>query len=217
MNLASNHKGRLILAASAAVLVLAVVIPRIASAHCDTMDGPVVAAARTALEQRDITPVLMWIRPEAEPEIRGVFTTVLALRGKDAQVRELADQYFFETLVRVHRAGEGAPYTGLKPAGTPVDPAVAAAEQSLTSAAVDPLMKLVTDAAAAGIRSRHARAMELRQHAGDSVDAGRAYVAAYVDYMHYVERLYADARASAGHEPEAHAPDAGAAHECHHD
>jgi hypothetical protein len=35
-------------------------------AHCDTLDGPVVAAARQALQQRDVTPVLKWVNAEME-------------------------------------------------------------------------------------------------------------------------------------------------------
>lgn len=34
---------------------------------------------------------------------------------KDAQ--EVADDWFFENTIRIHRAGEGAAYTGMKPGG----------------------------------------------------------------------------------------------------
>jgi hypothetical protein len=84
-------------------------------AHCDTLDGPVVQTARTALEKGDITPLLKWVRVEDEKEIKDAFEKTLAVRRKGAEAKELADMYFFETLVRIHRAGEGAPYTGLKP------------------------------------------------------------------------------------------------------
>lgn len=86
-------------------------------AHCDTLDGPVVAAARVALDKGDNTPVLKWIRAGQEAEVRTAFEQALVERTKGPEARELADRYFFETLVRVHGAGEGAPYTGLKPAG----------------------------------------------------------------------------------------------------
>ena len=97
-------------------LVIAAVPAR---AHCDTEDGPVVSDAKAALTSGDVTPVLKWVRPADEPEIRTAFATTLAVRGNGDASRKLADRWFFETLVRVHRAGEGAPYTGLKPAGGP--------------------------------------------------------------------------------------------------
>jgi hypothetical protein len=90
----------------------------------------------------------------------------------------------------VHRTSEGEPYTGLKPAGTPVEPIIIAADKSIESGKVDSLLVELTDDVIAGIRHRHERVVEARKHADESVTAGRAYVAAYVDYVHYVESLH---------------------------
>lgn len=169
---------------------LMVLLPAIALAHCDTMDGPVVVEARLALEKGDVTPLLKWVTPEAEPEIRAAFEQTRQVRALGPQARELADMYFLETLVRVHRAGEGAPYTGLKPAGTEIDHAVAAADQALVSGSDAALIKMLTDAARNELHKRFVRAQETRKHAADSVAAGREYVEAYVTYVHYVEALH---------------------------
>lgn len=172
---------------------------RMAQAHCDTLDGPVVQAAKVALEKKDVTPVLKWVKQEHEAEVRAAFEKTLAVRTKGADARELADQFFFETLVRVHRAGEGEPFTGLKPAGTGIEPTVRAADEALERGSVDKLVKEVTDEAAAGIRKRFAEVSEKRKHAEHSVEAGREYVAAYVEYVHFVERLHETATTSAHH------------------
>jgi hypothetical protein len=160
-----------------------------ALAHCDTLDGPVVTTARAALAKGDVTPTLKWVKPNAEMEIRDAFKKTLAVRGKTPQATELADMYFFETLVRVHRAGEGAPYTGLQPAGA-IEPPIAAADKSLVVGKVDDLVTDVTKAVADGIRQRFNRTVATKKHADDSVAAGREYVEAYVEYIHYVERLH---------------------------
>jgi hypothetical protein len=163
------------------------------------MDGPVVIAAKAALEQKDITPVLKWVQKSDEAELKAAFTKTLAVRTKGPEARDLADQYFFETLVRVHRAGEGAPYTGLKPAGTPLEPAVAEADKALETGSVDKVAKLVTEDSAAGIRKRFAEVQEKKPHAEHNVEAGRAFVAAYVEYVHYVEGLHQAAQGAAAH------------------
>ncbi len=176
---------------------------RAAWAHCDTMDGPVVTTARAALAKGDVAPALRWVKPEHESEVRAAFRRAAAVRRRGPEARELADRYFFETLVRLHRAGEGAPYTGIQPAGSEREPAVAAADRALETGSIDPLVKRVTDAAADGIRRRFARAAEARKHADQSVAAGRRYVEAYVDFVHYVERLHLDAASTAHHAEQA--------------
>ena len=170
-----------------------------AAAHCDTLDGPVVKDARGALESGDPTPVLKWVGPDKETEVREAFRHALAVRKLGPEARTLADRFFFETLVRIHREGEGAPYTGLKPTGTPVEPGIAAADKALDTGSVDDLVRLVAEEAERGIRTRFARAAETKKRATASVERGREYVAAYVEFMHYGERLLSDAGRSAGH------------------
>jgi hypothetical protein len=92
--------------------------------HCDGLDGPVVSLARRALDAGNVNLVLPWVREQDEAEVREAFAHALAVRKLGGEAKDLADRHFFETLVRVHRAGEGAPYTGLKPAGRDLGPAI---------------------------------------------------------------------------------------------
>ena len=183
---------------AAAFLALALPSP-VLLAHCDTMDGPVVAAAQKALRTGDVTPVLQWVRPADEKEIRDLFEKTRTVRQKGDEARELADRYFFETLVRVHRAGEGAPYTGLVPAGTPVEPAIALTDQALATGDADRLVRAMVGHVDEGIRRRFTRAAEAKKQADENVAKGRAFVAAYVELTHYVERLHRDATTDAAH------------------
>jgi hypothetical protein len=181
-------------------------------AHCDGIDGPVVLTARKALDTGNVNLVLTWVRKKDEREIRDTFQKTLAVRKLGPEARDLADMYFFETLVRMHRAGEGAPYTGLKPAGRDLGPAVPAADTALADGNVEPLVKLLTRSVNEGVHDQFARVRSKRNFNKDDVEAGRDYVEAYVSYIHYVERLYEDSRkAEHGHyqepaEHEEHAP-----------
>ena len=171
-------------------------LPERVSAHCDTMAGPVIQDAKMALEKGDITPVLKWVKKDQEKRVREAFNRARA--AKNPAVKEKAERHFFETLVRIHRAGEGAPFTGLKP-GEAIEPIVAAADQSLESGSVDAVIKQVTDEVAAGIHKRFEKVLKKKKHVDESVGAGREYVAAYVDYTHYVEGLYQMASGEGGH------------------
>lgn len=190
-------KARKLVLTTAVVSVL-LFLPKAASAHCDTVDGPVVTAAKVALRTGDVTPVLKWVKPQDEAEIRRSFVRTLKVRALDPEAQELADTYFFETLVRVHRAGEGEPYTGLKPAGAAVEPGITLADKALETGSADALINQVTTEAADHIRKRFAAVQAASKNAEHSAEAGRSYVASYVEFIHYVERLH---QAMGGQDP----------------
>lgn len=170
--------------------------------HCDGMDGPVVVLAKKALSTGNVNFVLPWVRPEDEPEVRHAFDHALAVRDLGPQARTLADQHFFETLVRIHRAGEGAPFTGLQPAGRDLGPAIPAADKALVDGSIDTVVTFLSDSIREGLRNHFQAAFERRTFDANDVSAGREYVEAYVPYIHYVERLWEDATATAhGHGP----------------
>lgn len=157
--------------------------------HCDAVDGPVVEAAKIALQTGEVAPVLKWVSADREKEIREVFAAALKVRKLGDEAKALADTHFFETLVRVHRAGEGVPFSGLKPAGT-IDPGFVAADKALRDGSIEGLSTDLAKAVQAGLQKRFARVTEKKNHADDSVEAGRDYVAAYVDYAHFVEAIH---------------------------
>ena len=174
----------------ACLMALTAWLPVCAFAHCDTLDGPVVLAGRKALESGDLKRALIWVKHEHEVEIETVFKKALAVRKLGVEAKELADMFFFETLVRLHRAGEGAPYTGLKPAGTEIDPAIAAVDKAVETGSIASLSKGLRNEVAAGLESRFQEAIAKKKFAAKDVEAGRAYVAAYVELMHYTERIH---------------------------
>lgn len=182
--------------------------PARALAHCDGVDGPVVKAAQRALDTGNPALVLIWVQEKDEPEIRKSFEQTLAVRALGPQAKELADRFFFETVVRVHRAGEGAPFTGLKPAGRDLGPAIPAADEAVRVGSVEPVRHLLTTAIQERLRQQFGEVMASKTFAPDDVAAGRAYVKAYVEFIHFVELLYESTmKAPHGHfeEPEARA------------
>ena len=179
---------------------LFLLLARIAFAHCDGLDGPVVQAAREALDSKNVNLVLIWVKKEDEPEIKKVFEQTLAVRALGSEARDMADRNFFETLVRVHRAGEGAGFTGLKPAGRNLGPAIPAADQALRDGKIDPVLELLDGAVQQRIRESFDTMMAKKNFEKDDVAKGREFVAAYVTYIHLVEGIYEQARSPAhGH------------------
>jgi hypothetical protein len=170
------------------------VVPNSLYAHCDTLDGPVVKDAKIALQNKDVTPVLKWVKKDNEKEIKEAFDETLAEITQNPKGKEAAEMKFFSEVVRIHRAGEGASFEGLKPAGE-VEPIVKAADEAIEQGSIGELNKKITE----GTEERFNRVMATIKHKDESVEAGREYVEAYVDFIHYVEKLYNVASKPAGH------------------
>jgi hypothetical protein len=159
-------------------------------AHCDGLDGPVVQAAQKAIATDDVNLVLIWVQKSDEDSIRQVFKETLEVRKLSPEARQLADMHFFETLVRLHRAGEGAGFTGLKPAGRDLGPAIPAADKALRDGNVNDLKRLLLDAVGRGVSEHFSKAASQKDFDKNNVEAGREFVKAYVEYIHCVEALY---------------------------
>jgi hypothetical protein len=175
----------------------------VAFGHCDSLDGPVVEAARTALDTGEVARVLIWVQESDTQEVTEAFRRTLEVRALTSSAKSLADYYFFETVVRLHRQGEGAPYTGLRPAGTALGPAIRAADDSLEAGSSEDVVGLLTDAIRTGVREHFQDASSRQAFDTRDVAGGRRYVTSYVEYVHYVERIYeAATRTAQGHYPE---------------
>ena len=184
-------------------LVLVAFLEANLCAHCDTTGGPIIPEAITALEKGEITPILKWIKKENEEEIKTAFAKTIAVRSMGPEAKELADRYFIETLVRLHRAGEGAPFTGIK--DEPVEPIIALADKALVDGSANEMIGRISEYLANAIREKFKTALQAAKNKDKSVKAGRDFVAAYVTYMHYVEGIYTAIMSAAGHRPHADA------------
>ncbi len=171
-------------------LLSCVLLAPAANAHCDSYDGPIIPEAQMALHKGDVQPLLKWVEPEHETELKAAFERARSV-SSDAteEARELAELWFLETFVRLHREGEGAPYTGLKPAGS-MPEFYLQADAALAEGSVAELADEIGNTIAQEIRDRFDVAYELAQTADDSVEDGRKFVAAYVNYFHFIEALH---------------------------
>jgi len=160
-----------------------------AFAHCDTMEGPVVKAARAALRSRNINRVLIWVHESEEPEVLAAFKKVLKVRSLGRDARELADGYFFETVVRLHRAGEGEPFTGLKPSGGKDIALFIEIDEAIERNSMVSITSKFPADARDEIETRFLEVIARKNFKANDVAAGREFVESYVAFLHLVEKL----------------------------
>jgi hypothetical protein len=168
--------------------------------HCDTRDGPVVTAAKRALEAGNVNHILIWVPEEAEGEVRKAFNRALRVRKTGKEALDLADDWFFEIVIRLHRAGEGAPYTGLKPAGLDEGPVVPRAEKAIAKGNPEEVISFMLHVVEEDLQQRFKTVMERARYDVNNVAAGRAYVRAYIGFVVYAHHLYAGIASGGGHE-----------------
>jgi len=191
--------------AAAAAVGMLMVSPLTASAHCDTMEGPVVGDAQKALEENNSNYISRWGFAEDEGEVLAIFNQVMEVRDDSPEAQKLADQYLFENLVRIHRAGEGAPYTGVKPEETEIAKEVAGADASIAVGNLDPLKGIVSDEKITELEESFEEVMATKEFDENNVEAGREYVEAYVTFTHLAEEEgHAAEEAVHGSETEVH-------------
>ncbi|HWI52927.1 MAG TPA: DUF6448 family protein [Symbiobacteriaceae bacterium] len=186
----------LVLALGVAVLSL----PQTAQAHCDSVNGPVVAAAKAALEAGNVKLILPYVKEDAETELTAAFHHALQVRKLGDEGARLADTYFFETAVRLHRAGEGAAYTGLKYEAD-FGPALHEAELSLSTGNLWDVRAVLIDEIAKGIEQRYHAVVEAREKAAHegTVAADRERAEAELLYEIYIHGIYQAAAGPAPH------------------
>ena len=158
-------------------------------AHCDSYDGPVIKDAEKAIETNNVNLVFKWVTKEQEKEITALFQKTYELRNGDKDVYEIVEKHFFETLVRLHRETEGAPYTGLKPAGT-TKQIIQMTDKALQENNVEDFLLKLNNHIDKVVRDKYQKVSELNKVKDDSVEKGREFVAAYVDYTHTVEAIH---------------------------
>jgi hypothetical protein len=154
------------------------------------MDGPVVKAAKKALVSRNVNLILPWVPKEAEDELREAFKKTLSVRKQSKEAKDLADYWLFETAVRLHREGEGAPYTGLKPAGLDWGPVVPRAEKAIEEEDAEEAIGFIAHTLEEELQERFKHAMAKKKYDENDVDAAREYVQAMLGFELFSHHIY---------------------------
>jgi hypothetical protein len=180
-----------VLAVVAAVALFGV---EVAKAHCDSEDGPVAKAVQKALETGNINLVLPYAPVAAEEELKRTFAEARTVRALGPDARRLADRSFLETAIRLHRAGEGAPFTGVKPAGVDYGPMISAAERAIETGNLEPVRGVLVTEIDHILGERLAHLREMRHvsiEPGDynQVAAARQRVSAELEFIIFAEGL----------------------------
>ena len=168
--------------------------------HCDTKDGPVAEAVNKALETENVNYILIWIPRSEENELKSVFEKALKARKLGKEAKDVADFWVLETAVRLHRAGEGAPYTGIKPAGLDEGPVVPKAENAIVTGDPKEVIDFMKQTVEKELQRRFDLVYSKKNYNVNDVAAGREYIDAFIGFVVYSHHLYQNISGSEEHE-----------------
>lgn len=205
-NNSKNEQGRGLKNKLTALIIFSVLLfsSVVTYAHCDTMEGPLITDAKKAISQNNVNVVLKWVPAASEAEIKDAFSQTMKVRVLNKDAKDLADKYFYDTLVRIHRNGEGVAFTGVKPVGAPIDKKVKAADKSIEAGNLAPLKGLVPKDDMPELTERFKKVMSLKNFDDNNVEAGREYIEAYVQFFKFAEGEAAHASEGCGHSAPSH-------------
>ena len=192
------------LSLSIVFLAFVLTIPQNTFAHCNSVEGPVVLAAKRSLQTGKLNHVLIWVSEKDEAEIQTMFNKVNKVRNLNEEVRKLADMYFFETVVRIHRMGEGVGYTGLKNESFKPEEGIEAADIAIENNSVENILAHLDEAEHEKVIHYFKELQSKRNFDLNNIKAGREYVVSYVHFIHYIEGLFSGQNEHENHSVEKH-------------
>jgi hypothetical protein len=177
----------------------ALMTPTTASAHCDSEKGPVAQAALKALEANNVNLVLPYVQPDAEAELTAAFKHVMQVRKEGGTSKELADRYFLETAIRLHRLGEGASYEGMTHEAVPAS--ILTADKAMASGSLAPIYKMLDQAIRKSVEEKYHAVVKAREDAArlGTVEAYREQAEAELMFEKFIYELYTSASLAQPH------------------
>lgn len=158
--------------------------------YIDSIDGPVVKAAEKALDMEDVKYVLPYVSSEDEEEIKDSFERTLVVRELSGEAAELADYWFFETTVRLHRREEKKTYTGLKSSGTDWGPIIPKIDMAIETENLNELLKYLLNFIREDISSRFDDLLSKKDYDLSDVEDARDYINAREEFIEYTKKFY---------------------------
>ena len=157
--------------------------------HCDTESGPVIKAAKQAIKTGNVNYILIWVQKDDSEKIIEVFNKTILNIKKDPTNQENYEKELFTTLLKVHREGEGAEFSGIKDDNTVLKP-IKMADSAIDDGSIKEVSKMVTNHIERVITEKFTELEHARQFDVNDVEAGREYVRKYVEFMHLIEGLH---------------------------
>lgn len=165
----------------------------------DMTNGPVMGAAKMALDKGNVNYVLIWVPEESENKLKNLFEKTFCESRAGKDMEDIAINWYFETVKRLHRAGERRLYTCMNPDGSDERSVVPKVKRAIETGEADEIIGFIPKTKEHDFRHRLHHLIEKKNYDVNNVAAGREYVAEFIDFIIYLHHFCTSSSGESGH------------------
>ena len=129
----------------------------------DPHDGPVMRAAKMALETGNANYVLIWVSEKSENTLKNLLEKTCCERSSQKNMQNRALDWYFETVNRLHLANRRRLYT-CKPGGLDESPIVLKVERAIETGNFEEIRSVIPDTHAGEVKQRFQQVLNKRNY-----------------------------------------------------
>lgn len=155
----------------------------------DSHNGPMMIAAKRALETGKAHHILIWIPEKSENTLKNLLEKVCCKRRIQADGHDRIVDWYFETISRFH-SGYYGPHNLNISTKTPEEKSIIfLVESACESGNFEEITTVIRDTPTGEMRQRFDDVMKKRNYCEENIAAGRVYVSVFTYFIAFVNNL----------------------------
>jgi hypothetical protein len=155
----------------------------------DEMQGPVVKAAKMALETGNVNYILIWLPEESENTLKNLLEKTCCTRSSRMNMKNRAYDWYFEMVNRFFNIGRPRDNLTIR-GGLAEKPLDLKVDKAIESGNFEEIRDIIPVTHEADAKQRFLHVMNMRNYPVNNIAEGRAYVSAFFDFNRYMHDLY---------------------------
>jgi len=157
--------------------------------YYNSENGPVIIAAKKALETGNPNYVLIWVPEESENTLKNLLEKTFCERSTRKNIQNRGIDWYFESVNRLHFTCRWPHCPGMTSDGSDMKMIVSMVERAFETGNCEEICGVLPIAHTAEVKLRFHNVMNKRNYTVDDIAAGRAYVSAFIAFIAYLHNL----------------------------
>jgi hypothetical protein len=152
-------------------------------------NGPVIRAAKMAMETGNASYILIWLPKEAENTLKNLLERTYCENRTRKNTQNHSIDWYFKSVNRLHSRYGWPDYPGMKFKETDEETIALMVERAFESGNFEEINSIIPLNHSGDARERFHKVMMKRNYSVDDIAAGRVYVSAFIAFIVYLHNL----------------------------